>query len=276
MQVSVEKINAVERRLTITVPVNEVNEAYVKQINQYQKQAHKGFRPGKAPLSYIEQRFGAEARKEALGEIMQKAFYEAISENHLKPVNAPSVEPKLAAPDQPFEFIASFEILPELEKINFTMDKLEKLIVEVKDDDIHRVLEKLCKQHAKWNVIDQPAKDKNRVVIDYYAIYEGKEDQEHKVADFPLELGSKVMIPGFEEGLMGVIAGDERKLNLHFPADFGVAERASKPVDFIVKVKQVYEAHIPQLDEVFIKKLGIASGKEEDLQAQIRQSLEQE
>lgn len=277
MQVSVEKVSNVERRLTIVVPVNKIEEAYTIQINRFAKNANiKGFRPGKAPMSFIQQRFGDDARKEALSDVIQKSLYEAITEQNLKPINTPQVEPKMMAPNQPLEFVASFEVLPEIEQVKLAMDSIEKLNVEISQDDIKHVVDQLLKQYTKWNVVDRAAQNKDRVVIDYYAIFEGVEDIDNKIQNFPLELGSKVMLPGFEDALMGAKSGEERKLNLSFPEDFGVKERAGKPVDFVVNVKQVFEAQAPALDSQFIEKLGVKSGKEDDLHQQIKQSLELE
>jgi len=277
MQVSVEKISDIERRLTIVVPVNQVEEAYTKQINQVAKNANiKGFRPGKAPMSYIQQRFGSDARKEALSDVIQKALYEAITEKKLTPVSTPQVEPKVVTLNQPLEFVASFEVLPEIGEIKFSMDTIEKLDVDVKPDDINFVIKQLLKQYTQWNAVDRIADEKDRVIIDYYSIFEGKADLENKIQQFPLELGSKMMLPGFEEGLIGAKQGEERTLHLSFPVDFTVQERAGKPVDFVVQVKEIFEAEIPVLDDNFIKKIGVKSGKEEDLTQQIKHSLEHE
>lgn len=277
MQVSVEKVSNVERRLTIVVPANQVEEAYAKQIDRFAKNANiKGFRPGKAPLSYIQQRYGDDARKEALSEVIQQSLQDALTEQKLRPISTPRVEPKMMTANQALEFTASFEVLPEIGKIACEMASVEKLNVDVTDQDIEHVVTQLKKQYTKWNLVDREAQAKDRVVIDYYGVFEGKSDEENKVQNFPLELGSKTMLPGFEDGLMGAKAGDERKLNLTFPADFSVAERAGKAIDFVIQVKQVYEAEMPELDAEFIKKLGIKSAAVEDLKKQIRQSLEQE
>lgn len=275
--VSVEKVSNIERRLTIVVPANQVEEAYAKQIDRFAKSANlKGFRPGKAPLSFIKQRFGEEAFKEAISDVIQKNLYQAITEQNLRPVSTPRIEPKVTAADQPLEFIASFEVLPEIEKINFSLNDVEKLNVNVLPSDIDYVIEQLRKQYTQWKIVDRPAQEKDRVVIDYYAIFDEKPDLENKVQKFPLELGSKVMIPGFEEGLLGANAQDERTLHLSFPEQFNDKEKAGKPVDFVVQVKQVYEALTPTIDESFLQKLGIKGGKEEDLKNQIQQSLELE
>lgn len=277
MQVSVEKVNDIERRLTITVPADRVEEAYAKHIDQFAKKANiKGFRPGKAPISVIQQRYGNDARQEALSEVIQQSLYQAIAEQNLKPVSAPHVEPKMMDPSQSLQFVATFEVLPEISNVKFSLDQLEKLTVEVSENDIKRVVDQLLKQFTKWNVVNRSAQKNDRIVIDYYAIFEGKSDVENKITNFPLELGSKVMLPGFEDALMGASAGDQKNININFPADFNVPERAGKPIEFVVDVKQVFEAEIPAMDEEFVKKLGVKSGKVEDLHQQIKQSLEQE
>lgn len=277
MSVSVEKVSNVERRLTIVVPANKLEEAFKIQLDRFAKNANiKGFRPGKAPISFIQQRFGEDAHKQALSDVIQHAFYEAIEVNKLKPINSPRIEPKAITAGQPLEFIASFEVLPEIDNVKFSIPSIEKLTVEITSEDVQRVIDQLVKQYTKWNVVQRAAELKDRVVIDYYAIFEGKEELDNKVQRFPLELGSHVMVPGFEDGLIGAKAGEERKLSLQFPADFNIQERAGKPVDFVVEIKQVFEAETPVFDHEFIQKLGVKSGKEEDLRQQVTQSLEQE
>lgn len=277
MQVSVEKVSNVERRLIIVVPADEIAQAYTKQIDDFVKNSKiKGFRPGKAPRQFIEKQYGGDARKEALSDVIQKNLYAALTEQKLVPINTPKVEPKLLGFDQPLEFIASFEVLPEISTINFSLDKIEKLNVEIKNEDIDYVLEQLRKQYTKWNKITREAQLKDSLVIDYYAIFEGKSDQENKVQNFPLELGSNTMLPGFEEALVGIKSGEERTIHIKFPDNFNIKEKAGKPVDFVVTVKDAYEAERPVLDEEFIKRLGIKSGKLEDIRDQIKQTLDGE
>lgn len=278
MQVSVEKINKIERRMTVIIPANQVEEAFDRQIKLVAEKANiQGFRPGKAPLNVIKQRFGNEARSEALGEVIQKALYQALSEQNLKPVSMPKIEPKTTGLNQqPLEFVASFEVLPEIEAVNCKLDTLEKLEVDVTDQDVDRVVEQLRKQYAKWDVVDRVAKEKDRVVVSYHAIFEGKDEKDSKVQDYPLEIGANTMIPGFEEGLIGMKAGDQKTLKLSFPADFNDTEKAGKPVEFVVELKKVFEAEIPELKEEFVKKLGVASGQLDELKKQVKQSLDQE
>lgn len=277
MQVSVEKVSNVERRLTIVVPSSKLEEAYTVQINRFAKKANiKGFRPGKAPISYIQQRFGQDARNEALSDVIQEALYEAIRSNALNPIDTPRVEPKAIAPGQPLEFVASFEVLPEIENVLFALENIEKLNVDVTSADIDYVVKQLSKQYTKWKVVDREAATNDRVVIDFTPIIDGKEEADKKAQNLPLELGSNAMLPGFEDGLIGAKAGEDRHLKLTFPDDFPVKEQAGKPVEFKVNVKQVFAADVPELNESFVHQLGVKSGKIEDLNQQIQQSLELE
>lgn len=277
MQVSVEKVSNVERRLTIVVPADTVEQAYTQQIEMFAQKANiKGFRPGKAPMSVITQRYGDDARKEALSQVIQNALYQAIAEQKLKPVGAPQVEPKSILANQPLEFTATVEVLPEIEKVSFSLPTLEQLTVEVKDEDIQRVVDQLRKQYTKWNVVERAANKNDRVVIDYYAVFEGKSDEANKITNFPLELGANVMLPGFEDALVGLKAGDTKTVNLTFPDNVAAKDHAGKPVDFVVEVKQVFEGQAPEVNSDFVKMLGVKSGSAEDLTQQIKQSLEQE
>lgn len=275
MQVSVEKVSKIERRLTITVPADQVEEAFTKQINQFAKKANiKGFRPGKAPISYIQQRYGQEARTEAMGDVIKTALYQALEEQKLVPISTPQIEPKVMTPSQPLEFVASFEVLPEIGKVIFKAESIEKLVVEVTDEDINRVIDRLRKQHTNWSVVERELKENDRVVIDYVVTVEGQEAK--KFENMSLDLGNQHMPADFEQGLLGVRAGDERTISVNFPADITNTELAGKPAQFVVQVKKVFEAQPPVIDEAFFKSLGIASGKEEDLRQQVRQSLELE
>lgn len=278
MQVSVEKVSNVERRLTIVVPSEEVEKVFNQEIQQFAKTAKiKGFRPGKVPVNYIKKYFGDDARRRALGEVIQRSFQDALAQEKLQPINTPSIEPKEIEANKPLEFVATFEVLPEIEKIQFALEQIEKPTVEIKPEDVQYVIAQLLKQYTNWKLVEREAKDKDRVVIDYYAVFEGKADEQNKVENAPLELGSKIMLPGFEEGLMGTKVGDEKTLHLQFPDDYTVKENAGKPVDFVIKVKEIFEAETPPLDKDFITQvLGIKSGSEEDLKTQIKQTLELE
>ena len=181
MQISVEKVSNAERRLTISVPNQEIETEYQKQIQEVAKKANlQGFRPGKAPLNLIMKRYGEEVRRDAMSAVMRQALADAIKENQLQPINYPRIEPKPGKNANAFEFVAYIEVYPEIENLQFDMKEVEQLHVAVKDADIDQVIEQLKKQHTKWTDVTRPAALKDRLIVDYYAIFEGKSDLENK------------------------------------------------------------------------------------------------
>lgn len=278
MSVLVEKVSSVKRKLTIVVPSEKIQQAYSHEIDAIAKKAKnlKGFRPGKAPMSYIQKHFGAEAQQQALSRVIQDSLFTALQEEKINPINTPEVEPKLNSMDQSFEFTASFEVLPDIEKIVFSAKPIEKITVDVTSQDVDAVIEKLRKQYGKWDEVQRAAAEGDRVVVDFTTHYEGQANSDEVTKGYPVELGAGTMIPGFEAGLLGATAGEERVLNLTFPTDMTDEKRAGKPVTIRATVKQVLSANLPVIDAEFVKKLGVASGQLDELQAQIKESLGKE
>lgn len=277
MQVSVESPSKLERRLTVIVPVEKLNEAYDKRIAKVAKDAKiAGFRPGKAPLNVIKQRYGDSVRQEALSDVIQTSLYDAIHQEKLNPVGVPNVEPKMVMPDQPLEFIATFEVLPEMEGFHFDVASLEKQVATITEEDVKRVIEHLRAQHTRWKKVDRAAQEKDQVVIDFRGSINGVLFAGGEAHDYPIILGSKTMIPGFEEGITGMKAGEEKVINVTFPENYFSPEVAGKVAEFTLKAISVSEPELPEMNEAFIKKLGIKSGNIEDLHAEIRRNLERE
>ncbi|MEO8400166.1 MAG: trigger factor [Gammaproteobacteria bacterium] len=277
MQVSVEAPSKLERRVTIVVPVEELNQAFDKRIASLAKNAKvAGFRPGKAPLNVIKQRYGDTAREEALSEVIQSSLYAAISQEKLNLVGTPTVEPKMITPDQPLEFVATFEVLPEIEDFRFDLSKLEKQVAKITEADIEKVLEHLRSQHTRWKKVDRAAQDKDQVVIDFRGTMDGVAFAGGEAHEYPIVLGSKNMIPGFEEGIVGMKAGEEKLVPVTFPENYFSKEVAGKVAEFTIKAVSVSEPELPEMDEGFVKKLGIKSGKIEELHAEIKKNLERE
>ncbi len=277
MQVSVEAPSKLERRLTVIVPAEKLTEAYDKRIAKFAKNAKiAGFRQGKAPLKVVQQRYGDTARQEALGEVIQSSLYAAIDQEKLNPVGTPTVVPKVITPDQPLEFVATFEVLPELEGFRFDLETLEKEVATITDADIEKVLDHLRSQQTQWKKVDRAAQDKDKVVIDFRGSIDGAVFAGGEAHDYPIILGSKTMIPGFEEGIMGMKAGEEKTIDVTFPETYFSKDVAGKIAQFALKAITVYQPDMPEIDEAFIKKLGIKSGKIEDLRSEVLKNLERE
>jgi trigger factor len=277
MQVSVESPSKLERRLTVSVPTDQVEEAYDKRIAKIAKTAKvDGFRVGKIPVNYVKQRFGDTARQEALSEVIQSSLYAAIHQEKLNPVSTPTVETKTVMPGQPLEFIATFEVLPEIGPVVFELKTIEKQIATITETDIVGVIDRLRKQGTTFKIVDRAAQQKDQIVIDFRGTIDGKALEGGEAHDYPVIIGSNTMIPGFEEGLIGLKANDEKTLHLTFPENYHVKDIASKAVEFAVTAIKVSEPNLPELDAAFLKKLGVKSGSIDDLHAEIRKNLERE
>ncbi len=277
MQVTVEAPNKLERRLTIVVPVETMDAAYDKRIANLSKTAKvKGFRPGKVPLTYVKQYYGDVARQEALSEVIQSSLYSAMQQEKLHPVGVPTVEPKTVIAGQPLEFIAVFEVFPEVGNVSFAMNAIEKHVAKITEADITQVVERLRSQHITWRKVDRIAKEKDQVVIDFRGTIDGRVFTGGEAHDYPIVLGSKTMLPGFEEGLIGTKAGEEKIISVAFPENYFAKEVAGKSAEFTTQVRQVSEPDMPELNSDLIKKLGIENGKLEDLHTEIKNNLERE
>lgn len=277
MQVSVEATTTLERRMTITVPANILDDAFDKQIAKLVKTVKaNGYRPGKTPVEYIKQRYSDTARQEALSEVIQSSLYAAMNQEKLNPAGVPMVEPKNILPGQPLEFVATFEVFPTVEKVNFDVSTIEKQIAKITDQDVETALNRLRQRDIKWQEVDRAAAEKDQVVIDFRGSIDGKAFGGGEAHDFPIVLGSHSMIPGFEEGLLGLSKGAEKVLQVTFPENYHAKEFAGKAAEFAVTVHKVSEPKLAELDEASVRKLGVKSGKLEDLNTEIRKNLERE
>lgn len=277
MQVSVESPSKLKRRLTITVPAAQLDQAFDKRITQLAKTAKvKGFRPGNVPATHIKQLYGDSVRQEALSEVIQSSLYAALNQEKLKPAGVPRIEPKTMAPGQPLEYIAEFEILPEVGPISFETASIEKQVASITEEDVDKVVERLREQYINWKQVERPAQDKDQVVIDFRGSIDGKVFPGGEAHEYPVVIGSKSMIPGFEEGLIGIKAGEEKTIKVTFPENYFAKEVANKVAEFEVKAHKISEPEVPALDEALVKKFGIQSGKLDDLRVEIRKNLERE
>ncbi|MBD8623178.1 trigger factor [Pseudomonas sp. CFBP 13727] len=277
MQVSVENTSALERRMTIGVPAERIEAEVNKRLQQTARNAKiPGFRPGKVPMSVIRQRYEADARQEALGNVIQASFYEAVVEQKLNPAGAPAVEPKVFEKGKDLEYIATFEVFPEFEVGAFDSIEVERLSADVADSDLDNMLEVLRKQNVRYEQTDRAAQTEDQLNIDFVGEIEGEEFSGGSAKGTQLVLGSGRMIPGFEDGLVGAKAGEEKVLNLSFPEDYQNLELAGKAAEFTVTVNSVSEAKLPELNEEFFGQFGIKETGLDGFRAEVRKNMERE
>lgn len=277
MQVSVETTQGLERRLTITVPADSVDSAVKARLQQLAKtQRINGFRPGKVPVSVIQKRYGQAVRQEVAGDVMQQNFYQAIVQEKINPAGMPKFELKKDEHGQDLEFVAAFEVYPEVEVKGVSDIEVEKPVVEINDADLDKMMETLQKQHATWKEVKRKAKKDDRIVMDFVGSIDGEEFEGGKAEDFTLELGKGRMIPGFEEPLVGAKAGDDVKVEVTFPEDYHAEALKGKAAVFDVKVKKVEGQQLPKVDEEFAKLFGIEDGNVDGLKDEVRKNMQRE
>ena len=235
-----------------------------------------GFRPGKVPVSVIKKRFGQAVRQEVAGDVMQRNFYQAVVQEKINPAGMPSFELVKDVDGQDLEFVAKFEVYPEVELKSLDELEVEKLEVEIQDKDMETMMETLQKQHATWKEVRRKAKKDDRVIIDFVGTIDGEEFEGGKAEDFTLELGKNRMIPGFEEPLVGAKKGEDVTVDVAFPDDYHADALKGKNAKFAVSVKKVEGQKLPDVDEEFAKLFGVEEGGVEALNVEVRKNMQRE
>lgn len=277
MQVSVETTSGLERRMTVGIPAERIENEVNKRLQQTAGRARiDGFRPGKVPMSVIRKRFGASARQEVIGEVIQSSFYEAVVQEKLNPAGAPSVEPKELDEGKDFEYIATFEVYPEVALADFADIAVERIESEVTDADLDKMLDTLRQQHTSYNAVERAAEDGDQLTIDFTGRIDGEAFQGGTANDSKLVLGSGQMIPGFEDGLVGATAGETRTVSVTFPEDYQNLDLAGKAAEFEIIVHEVAAAELPELNEEFFARFGVEEGGLDDFRAEVRKNMERE
>lgn len=276
MQISVETTSGLERKLTIGVPANKVDDVALERMKELAKsQRMNGFRPGKIPLNVIKKKFGKHVRQDVVSEVMQRSFYEAVVQEKLQPAGAPHIEPVTMEEGKDLEFTATFEIYPEIELGNFSDVKVDKLTAEVGDEDLTKMIDTLRDQQANWVEVKRKSKESDQVVIDFVGTIDGEEFSGGKADDFALELGKGQMIPGFEDQLIGTKAGDELEVKVTFPEDYHNKDVAAKEAVFATNVKVVNKKEALKMGEL-AERLGIEDANISTMKGDIRKNMERE
>jgi|TARA_B110000240_G_scaffold184580_1_gene219350 trigger factor len=277
MQVSVEANKGLERRLTITVPAESIDSAVKSRLQQLGKtQRINGFRPGKVPVNVIKKRYGQAVRQEIAGEVMQRNFYEAITQEKITPAGMPTFEMKIDEDGKDLEYVAAFEVYPEVEVKDVAKIEVEKPAVEITDSDLSNMIETLRKQHATYKEVEREAENDDKVTIDFSGTIDGEEFDGGKSEGFALEMGKERMIPGFEKPIVGAKIGDEVIADVTFPEDYHAEKLKGKVAQFTINIKKIEQLDLPQVDEEFAKLFGIEDGNIEALHDEVRKNMQRE
>jgi len=280
MQVSVESISKLERRMQVAVPAERVSKEIAARLKNLSRTARlNGFRPGKAPLTVIRRQFGAQVHREVIGELLQSSFAEAVTEKKLSPAGNPRIEPQSMDEGQDLKYVATFEVFPEVALQPLDSLELERVTAEVTESDIDAMILRLRKQQMKFSPVPRAAATGDKVSIDFSGAIDGVEFAGGKGENIAIVVGEGRMLPELEQGLIGAAAGEHRDVEVNFPADYRATELAGKKAIFATDIKTVEEPTLPELDEEFCKSFGVAEGGvarlREDVAANMRRELEQ-
>ncbi|HMV39164.1 MAG TPA: trigger factor [Plasticicumulans sp.] len=276
MQVSVEELGGLERRLTVQLPAARIEQEIEQRLQDLSRRVKlDGFRPGKVPLKVVKRMYGGQVRQEVLGELMQSSFQEAVSGQNLRPAAGPQISPSAAA-EGDFAYAATFEVLPEFELQGFEGIAVERPVAEVSDADIDSMLETLRKQRTVWTPVERPAQTGDRVTVSFEGTIDGVAFPGGKGDDVPVVLGAGGMLPDFENGLIGIAAGEAREIAVSFPEGYHAQELAGRTARFALNAGVVAEPSLPPVDEEFAKAFGVEDGSVESLRAALRDNMTRE
>ncbi|MFK7976378.1 MAG: trigger factor [Halioglobus sp.] len=277
MQVSIETTSGLERRLTVGVPAERVDvEVDTRLKKAAQNVRLPGFRPGKVPMKVMRQRFGTGVRQEVLGEVMSQSFQEAVVQENLRPAGQPSIEPKNMEAGKDLEYVAVFEVFPDVELAEMNAFPVTRAEAEVTEEDIDRIIDVFRKQQGSWDAVDRAAEDGDKVNINYVGTRDGEVFEGGSADDSELELGSGRMIPGFEEGVIGMKASEEKTLSLSFPEDYHNEELKGAAVEFKITLNSVLELVPAPIDEELFVKYGVEEGGEQQFRKEVADNMARE
>lgn len=279
MQVSLETLTGLERKLTISIPAKSVEEEVGQRLARLSKNVRiDGFRPGKAPQKVIQQRYGADVRNEVIGDQMRKGFVEAVTQEKLNPAGNPKFELVDNELGKDLSFVATFEVYPEVKLANMSDVEVEQPAATVEDDDVENMLSVLRKQQVEWETKaeDAASEDGDKVVIDFEGFLEGEAFEGGKAEKHELVLGSNSMIPGFEEQIQGMKTGEERRITVTFPEDYQAENLKGKTTEFDIKVHEVKAPVEPEMNAEFFAKYGVESNDLDSFKVEVRKNMDRE
>lgn len=277
MQVSIETVSGLERRMTIGVPAEQVENEVTERLQKAASTVRlDGFRKGKVPMKVLRQRFGKGVRQEVVGEVVSQSFQKAISQEKVRPAGQPNIESLTDKPGQDLEFVAVFEVYPDLELKDFSAVSVSKPVAEVSEADIDKMIEVLREQNASWEPVARPVAEDDEVTLDYTGRKDGELFDGGSAEGSKLKIGSGQMIPGFEDALIGMSAGDSKTVPLTFPEDYHSDELKGAAVEFDMKVSEVREKQLPELNEAFFEKFGVSEGGIEKFREEVASNMERE
>ena len=277
MQSNLEALGQLERRLTMAVPVADIEKQVDERLKQLARTVRMaGFRPGKVPLKLVAQQYGPQVRSEVIGDAVEKSFSAAVRDQNLRVAGYPRIERKDAEGNDRLEFSATFEIYPEVQLGDMSSVTIERPALTVSDAEVDKTIAVLRKQRTRYDPADRAAAQGDRATIDFTGTIDGVEFNGGKGSDFAFVLGQGRMLPDFETGVIGMKPGESKVFPVAFPADYQGPDVAGKTASFAVTLKGLEAPRLPEIDAEFARALGIADGDLAKMRAEVKANVERE
>ena len=276
MTSKLKKLKDLERKLTVSVPVEEYDLKFKTKINNIKGQAKlDGFRKGKVPNDVLEQRYGPSIHADVVNELIQQSYPEALKENNIRPAASPEVSLESEDPKKPISYSATFEVFPEIKPKLSKWSNYEKVSIAIEDDDIDLAIKDIVKRYGEWEDVSRPSKKDDQVIIDFTGMINGEEFEGNSSVDFKLVLGSNSMIPGFEDSIVGK-EPSEFKIKSTFPEDYFKKDLAGVEAEFNINLKSVQELKVASIDEELFTKLDMDVKDEDSFKVEISNRMKKE
>ena len=277
MQVSVESLGSLERRLTFRLPSERLETQVGGRLREIARTARiKGFRPGKVPTKVIEQRYGEQVRAEILDGLLREGFDEAVRSNELRLAGQPKIEPSEEKGEGELAYVATFEVVPDFGDIDMSKLSVVRHTADVTEEDIDRMIDNLRQQRRSWSVVTRPAQAGDAVEVETWTQLGDERIPAEGVERGTTVIGSGGMFKDIEDALVGLEAGGEKIVDVAFPGDWRVPALAGRSATVHVKVARVSESQLPEADAAFIRSFGVRSGEIDQFRGDIRTNLERE
>ena len=277
MNVSIETMTGLERRLTIAVASEDFETQITQRLQEARGRANiPGFRAGKVPLKEVRRRYGSAVRAEVASELMQNSFVQAVQQEQMNPAGSPKLDVVKMDPGIDFEFTATFDVYPTVDLADFSKINIKRPSAEIVEEDIETMISKLQEQHTSFEVAERAAASGDQLKIDFSGSLDGERVESACGEDFTFKVGEGQMIEDFDQAVLGMAAGEEKSFDATFPEDYRAEELQNKTLQFAVTVHEVSEAVAPELNDEFFEKFGVTEGGESSFREEVKKNMGRE
>lgn len=277
MQVSVETTGNIDRKMTVVVPAAQVDPLVATRLQSMAKSARiDGFRPGKVPMAVVKRRYGEAVRYEVVEKLLGPTFQQAANQEGLRVAGLPEIDLTTMEEGKDLEYVANFQVYPDIVIAGIETLTVTRPVAEITDADVDKMIETIRAQNKEWKEVERAAQSGDMVSVDFDGTLDGAAFDGGAAQDYAVELGAGRMLKDFEDGLLGMAAGDVKTIDVTFPENYHAENLKGKTAQFKLTMKRVREAVLPVLDEDFIKKFGVEDGSVDSFRAEVKKNMQRE